>query len=77
MGAFDMHQVGDALEQLHGLPSDQLPVLLHSGYVPTAELEAWAAPRPSLQFRAADPAGLGRGPTCQSRPGSDQLLSRQ
>lgn len=40
MSPFDMDQIGNALKQLHGLPAQQLPVLLHGGPVPTAELEA-------------------------------------
>lgn len=36
---FNLDQIGSALRQLHDAHADQLPVLLHNGYVPTAELE--------------------------------------
>ena len=39
MSPFDMDQLAGALEQLHDVRSEQLPVQLHPGNVPTAELE--------------------------------------
>ena len=49
MSPFDMDEIGHALEQLHAVTGDQLPVLLHNGYVPTAELEA-GGPQALSQF---------------------------
>lgn len=40
MSPFDMDQLANALEQLDDLRTEQLPVQLHPGDVPTAELEA-------------------------------------
>jgi LCP family protein required for cell wall assembly len=40
MSPFNMDELGGALRQLHGLRSEQLPVRLYPGQVPTAELES-------------------------------------
>jgi LCP family protein required for cell wall assembly len=59
MSPFDMDQIGNALKQLQGLPTEQLPVLLHGGSVPTAELEAGGTGE-LKQF------GSGSGGTCSA-----------
>jgi LCP family protein required for cell wall assembly len=56
MSPFDMDQLGGALKQLHGLQGEQLPVQLHPGPEPTAELEAGGG-RLLAQFGTSSSAG--------------------